>query len=72
MKTFRDYIYTKFGDTLPKDTIPSSWFTKMGYPMVVRCSCCGMTMATPSALVDEHGYTYCSGCVDEEDLSNDD
>lgn len=72
MKTFRNYILTERNLTMPKDNIPSSWFTENGFPMIVRCACCGMTMATPSAYIDEHGYTYCSDCIDEEDLSNDD
>ena len=55
-----------FADTVT--TGPGDWFSKHGYPMVVRCACCEMTMAIPSAWIDDEGYTYCSDCagVNEE------
>jgi hypothetical protein len=33
-------------------------------PMVVSCTCCGMTMALPSAMVDDDGTIYCSSCAE--------
>lgn len=67
MKSFFDYVRER-GIDIPEKEIPGNWFSKHGYPMVVRCSCCEMTMAIPSAWIDEEGYTYCSDCagVNEE------
>jgi len=67
MKTFFDYVRDQ-GIAIPETNIPGSWFHKHGYPMIVRCCCCEMTMAIPSAWIDDKGYTYCSDCagVDEE------
>lgn len=62
MKTFRAYIHDEFGIEVPHDSIPGTWFSENGIPMVVSCSCCGMTMASPSALIDEDGCCYCSSC----------
>ena len=67
MKSFFDYVRER-GIDIPEKEIPGDWFSKHGYPMVVRCCCCEMTMAIPSAWVDDAGYTYCSDCagVNEE------
>ena len=62
MISFFDYVQ-KHGIEIPKGNISGEWFSKHGYPMVVRCSCCEMTMAIPSAYIDEEGYTYCSDCA---------
>lgn len=64
MKTFRAYILDEFGIEVPHDNIPGTWFSENGIPMVVSCTCCGMTMASPSALIDEDGCCYCSSCGD--------
>lgn len=64
MKTFRAYIHDEFGVEVPNGNIPGSWFSENGIPMVVSCTCCGMTMASPSALIDEDGCCYCSSCGD--------
>ena len=68
MISFRQYVEAR-GIEIPKGNIPGEWFSKHGYPMVVRCSCCEMTMAIPSAWIDDEGYTYCSDCgsVSDED-----
>lgn len=68
MKSFSDYIAKKWNLEMPKGNISGAWFVKNGIPMIVRCSCCDMTMASPSAWVDDEGYTYCSDCagVNEE------
>lgn len=62
MISFFDYVQ-KRGIEIPKGNISGEWFSKHGYPMVVRCSCCDMTMAIPSAYIDDEGYTYCSDCA---------
>lgn len=65
MLTFKDYIDKHYNIKMPSGEIPGSWFSKHGLPMVVACTCCQMTMASPSALVDEDGSVYCSTCGDQ-------
>lgn len=43
--------------------IDEATFRTLGLPMVVACAGCRMTMAMPSALVDERGYTWCRECA---------
>lgn len=66
MKTFRNFIEEDLGLEMPHDSIPGSWFTENGLPMIVACTCCGMTMAAPSALIDDDGQCYCSSCAGED------
>ena len=63
MKSFYEYVRAR-GIEIPKGNIPGEWFAKHGYPMIVRWSCCEMTMAIPSCFVDDEGYTFCSDCAD--------
>ena len=65
MKTFRNFIKDEFGIEMPRDTIPGSWFAENGLAMIVACTCCGTTMASPSALIDDDGRCYCSSCAGE-------
>ena len=62
MKTFRNFIKDEFGIEMPKDNIPGSWFVENHLSMIVACTCCGTTMSSPSALIDDDGYCYCSDC----------
>ena len=62
MKNFIQYV-KDHGIEVPEKNIPGEWFSKHGYPMVVRCCCCEMTMAIPSAFIDDDGYTYCTDCA---------
>lgn len=62
MINFFDYVRNR-GIEIPNGNIPGEWFSKHGFPMVVRCCCCEMTMAIPSAWIDDKGYTYCSDCA---------
>ena len=68
MKSFTEYVRDR-GIEIPEKEIPGNWFSQHGYPMVVRCACCEMTMAIPSAWIDDDGYTYCSDCagINEEE-----
>lgn len=66
LRTAEKYIWEEMGEEMPKGEIPASWFAEQGLPMIVECTYCGMTMALPSALVDDDGNCYCHGCVDEE------
>lgn len=61
MISFKQYVENR-GIEIPEGNIPGEWFAKHGYPMVVRCTCCDMTMAIPSAWIDEEGYVYCGDC----------
>lgn len=67
MTTFRNYILANFGIAMPTDNIPGSWFQKNGLPMIVACTCCGSTMCSPMAWIDEDGSCYCGSCVGEEE-----
>ena len=67
MKSFTDYIKEKLDLEMPKGNVPGSWFADNGIPMVVRCCCCDMTMVSPSAWIDDEGYTYCGTCADVEE-----
>lgn len=64
MKTFRNYILDEFNIEMPQGEISSAWFYENDLPMVVACTCCGMTMAAPFALIDRNGQVFCSGCGD--------
>jgi len=64
MVSFSEYIKKEMNLKLPKGTISSAWFSRNCLPMVVACSCCGTTMASPSAWIDEEGNTYCADCAD--------
>lgn len=65
MKTFKRYCEENLGIEFPKsNTISGGWFASHGLPMIVACSCCEMTMALPSAMIDEHGHCFCSNCAE--------
>lgn len=66
MLTFKDFIKAHYNIEMPTGQIPGTWFSENGLPMIVSCSCCQMTMASPSALVDEDGSIYCSSCGGED------
>ena len=62
MKTFEQWFNEHHHTKMPKGTIDAGWFIDHGLPMIVECRCCGMTMALPSAFIDNECYTYCSSC----------
>ena len=64
MKSFKQFILDQYGIEMPKGSISGEWFAKNHFPMVVSCRCCDMTMASPSAWIDDDGYVYCSTCAD--------
>jgi hypothetical protein len=64
MRTAERYIFEEMGVEMPKDNIPGSWFAENALPMIVECSCCGMTMALSSAMIDDDGSCYCSSCAE--------
>jgi len=63
MTTFRNYVLVNYGLEVPSPHIPGNWFSENGIPMIVACTCCGMTMSSPSAWIDRDGQCYCSGCA---------
>lgn len=66
MKSFCDYIKSEMNLEMPTGTVSGAWFAQNGLPMIVSCCCCDMTMASPSAWVDDQGYIYCADCADAE------
>ena len=46
-------------------TFSGEWFAEQGLPMIVECTCCRMTMALPTAFIDDDSYIYCSTCANE-------
>lgn len=64
MKTFARYIKDEFEIDYPAGDVNGSWFAENGLPMIVECCCCGMSMASPNAMIDHDGKCYCSGCAE--------
>ena len=66
MQSFVEY----WNERHPNDEYPTTesvsgeWFASRNLPMIVACCCCEMTMALPSARIDEEGYIVCSGCAE--------
>ena len=67
MTSFSDYIKYNFDLEMPHGEISGEWFSENHLPIIVRCSCCDMTMASPSAWIDDDGYTFCSRCAGVSD-----
>lgn len=68
MISFRKYVENKMKIEMPRGNISGEWFYNNNLPIVVECCCCGMTMASPSAWIDEEGYVYCGTCSDMEEV----
>lgn len=64
MRTAETYLKEELNIEMPKGEINGSWFAENRLPMIVECSCCGMTMALPSAMIDEDGCIYCPNCAE--------
>lgn len=70
MKTFQNWFKENYpNEDFPTGNINGQWFGDHGLPMIVACTCCEMTMALPSALIDEECQIFCPSCakVDEEE-----
>lgn len=66
MKSFSEWIKANRGIKMPKGNISGAWFAEHDLPMIVECKCCTMTMALPSAFIDNEGYTYCADCKGDD------
>jgi hypothetical protein len=64
VEAFEQYIKDEFDIEMPEGDISGAWFAENGLPMIVACSCCEMTMASPNALVDDEGHCFCAGCAE--------
>ncbi len=62
MRTFESYVKEELGIDVPKGNIGGDWFSKNHIPMIVACTSCGMTMASPFALINRDGECFCSDC----------
>ena len=66
MKTFYQWYKDVTGKDISKQkTFSGEWFAEQGLPMIVECTCCRMTMALPTAFIDDDSYIYCSTCANE-------
>ena len=63
MKSFKEYVEENFNIKMPEGNISGEWCMKSSLPMGVKCTCCEMTMASPTAWVDDEGYTFCGECA---------
>lgn len=62
-KNFKNWAKEN-GIKLPETTtINGQWFVDNGLPMIVECTCCGSTMALPSAYLDKDNRIYCGSCI---------
>lgn len=68
MKTFQNWFTKNYpNEEFPKGNINGQWFADHAIPMIVTCTCCEMTMAAPSALINDEGQIFCSGCGELEE-----
>lgn len=64
MRTAEQYLREEMGIEMPEGTVDGSWFAEHRLPMIVRCTCCDMTMALPSAVIDDDGTIFCPSCAE--------
>jgi len=65
MRTAEKWIFEEMGVEMPKGRINGEWFVEHNLPMIVQCTCCQMTMALPSAMINDDGTIFCHSCADE-------
>ena len=76
MKKFKDWYKDVTGIEPNYETAKDKllWCEEERVPMIVSCTCCGMTMSAPSALIDHTGQVFCTGCselTEDEPLPED-
>ena len=68
MKTFRDWFEKNYpNEKYPTGRVSGRWFADHAIPMIFACTCCEMPMPAPSALIDDEGQVFCSGCGELEE-----
>ncbi len=68
MITFRNWFEKNYpNEKYPTGNVDGQWFADHDIPMIVSCTCCEMTMVVISALVDNEGQVFCSGCGELEE-----
>ena len=65
MMTAREWLKVEYGIDMPEGNINGAWFAVNNLPMIVECTCCGSTMALPSAMIDDNDIVYCTACAGE-------
>lgn len=65
LRTAEKWIFEEMGVEMPKGRIDGEWFVEHNLPMIVQCTCCQMTMALPSAMINDDGTIFCHSCADE-------
>ena len=63
VRTAKQWIKEVLNIEMPNGDIGGEWFAENDLPMIVKCTCCEMSMALPSALVNDAGETFCQNCV---------
>ena len=64
MRTAQQWIKEVLNIEMPSGKISGEWFMENNLPMIVKCTCCEMSMALPSAMINNEGEIFCPGCVD--------
>lgn len=71
MKSFTDwYKDASGGHEPPYEIFPCEWFVERGLPMIVECTCCGATMALPTAYIDENDYIFAQCARESRTMPN--
>lgn len=65
MLNFKEWANKEIGEEVPKHNI-GDYIICHGLPMVVSCTCCGSTIALPSAWINENDEIFCSACAGKE------
>ena len=63
LRTAKQWIKEELNIEMPEGDINGEWFTENNLPMIVHCTCCEMTMALPSAMINNEGEIFCQNCM---------
>ena len=63
VRTAKQWIKEELNIEMPNGNIGGEWFANNNLPMIVQCTCCEMTMALPSAMINDAGIIFCQNCV---------
>lgn len=62
-RTAKQWIKEELNIEMPNGDISGEWFTENNLPMIVKCTCCEMSMALPSAMINNEGEIFCPDCA---------